>query len=64
MIQNKQHNQVMITDAKRQREFETTMIKFAAMTSIVCGLSHGISNHDKYHGVYDEDGFPNLDKLK
>ena len=51
-------------DAKRKRELETSLMKLATMTGIVFGLSHGISNHDKYHGVYDENGFPNLDKLK
>ena len=47
---------------EQKHKFETTMIKFATMTSIVCGLSHGISNHDKYHGIYGEDGFPILNK--
>ena len=58
----KLEEQKRIDEEKRKREFETTMIKFATMTSIVCGLSHGISNHDKYHGIYDEYGFPILNK--
>lgn len=45
-------------DAKRQRELETDLMKLATMTSMVCGLHHGISNHNKYHGIYDEVGFP------
>lgn len=44
-------------DAKRKRELETVFMQFATMTSIVCGLSHGIPNYDKYHDICDEDGF-------
>ena len=58
----KLEKQKRIDEEKQKREFETTMMKFATMTSIVCGLSHGISNHDKYHGIYDEDGFPIMHK--
>lgn len=58
----KLEEQKRIDEEKRKREFETTMMKFATMTSIVCRLSHGISNHDKYHGIYDEDGFPIMHK--
>lgn len=45
----KLEEQKRIAEEKRKREFETTMMKFATMTSIVCELSHGI---------YDENGFP------
>mgnify|MGYP007033303499 CR=1 FL=1 len=51
-------------DAKQKRELETVLMQLATRTTIVCGLSHGISNHDKYHSVYDENGFPIMNKPK
>lgn len=51
-------------DAKQKRELETVLMQLATMTTIVCGLPHGIFNHDKYHGVYDENGFPIMNKPK
>lgn len=54
----KLEEQKRLADAKRKRELETSLMKLATMTGIVFGLSHCISNHDKYHGVYDENEFP------
>lgn len=41
-------------EEERKREVNTAIMKLAMMT----GICAGISNHDKYHGVYDEFGFP------
>ena len=49
-----------LAEAKRRKEEErkryvnTAIMKLAMMT----GMCSRISNHDKYHGVYDENGFP------
>lgn len=48
---------------KSDYELRTALMRLAAISGAMLGLTSGISNHEKYHGVYDENGFPiNHDK--
>lgn len=44
--------QKRLADEKRKHELETTLMKFATMTSMVCGLYHDVYDHN------DKNGFP------
>ena len=52
--ENKKHR-----EEQTQRELNTELAKIAMMTEMVTGL-YSRTNKDKYHGVYDELGFPNI----
>lgn len=45
---------------KNKRELEASIQRLAIMSATMLGLNYGRSNYDKYHGVYDEFGFPKL----
>lgn len=49
---------------RRDKELHDALMRLgmiaAVSTSFYSGANMGISNRDKYHGVYDEFGFPNL----
>lgn len=42
---------------QRNRETQAALMRLAALTDI---MGRFVSNHDKYHGVYDENGFPKI----
>lgn len=46
-------------EEQRQRELNTELAKIAMMTGMIADL-YSRTNKDKYHGVYDELGFPNI----
>lgn len=43
-------------EKKNRREAREALQRLLMMTGMVAGLYH---RHDKYHGMYDEFGFPN-----
>lgn len=47
-------------EEQRHREAQEAIQRLAFMTATIAG----ISNRDKYHGLYDEMGFPNKDYFK
>lgn len=42
---------------RKERELETSLMHLAYMTATICGLNARNHNRDKYHGVFDENGF-------
>lgn len=56
----------LIEERRRKRkdheksEVMTSLMSLAMMTDIMLDMCNSRSRRDKYHGVYDENGFPNI----
>lgn len=54
----KLEEQKRLEKEKSDYELRTTLMRLATISGAMLGLTSGISNREKYHGVYDENGFP------
>lgn len=45
---------------KEAEEARAAVMRLMSMSAMIAGLNSRKSNYEKYHGVYDEDGFPCL----
>lgn len=44
---------------KRDRELQNSVMRLMMMTGFISGAYRNI-NEEKYHGIYDENGFPKI----
>lgn len=54
----KLEEQKRLEKEKSDYELRTALMRLATISGAMLGLTSGISNREKYHGVYDENGFP------